>query len=143
MEGVPDLRCVIYARQTPVPVYVLQDLIDLKCCIAGQTYRAGVVIQNRGKVALKCRLKVRPELEEFLEFLPKLGFCQAQKSFTFNLKFVPRIGMLNTPALQKFFVERDLFEVPMQISVADQVMYTGIFFSKKQPHTETNTDTVI
>ena len=106
-----------------MPVYAVEDLIDLKCCIAGQTYRAGVVVHNRGKVALKCRLRVRPELEEFLEFLPKLGFCQAQKSFTFNLKLVPKTGMVNVPALQKFFVDRDLFEVPLQISVTDQVNY--------------------
>lgn len=45
-----------------VPIAVDNMMLDLRTCVLGQTYRDKIVIHNRGKVALKCSMKLKSSL---------------------------------------------------------------------------------
>jgi hypothetical protein len=55
---------------------VEREVVDLRTCVYGQTYREKIVITNRGKTALKCSMRIRPSLEDSLVFSPDLLYCQ-------------------------------------------------------------------
>ena len=50
----------------------------MQCCVFEHIYRDTLIIQNKGKASMKTRLVVAKELEDYLEVVPVVGFCQAR-----------------------------------------------------------------
>ncbi|XP_053308414.1 cilia- and flagella-associated protein 74 [Spea bombifrons] len=102
-----------------VPVYVSNSNIDLKICTYDRLYQDSIVVKNRATTALRLKFEVCKELKNHMELLPKTGFIQAQSSFSVQLKFIPRLSLLQDAGAY-FDKETGVLEAPMTISVADQ-----------------------
>lgn len=119
----PSIEVGVTGSGAPVALSVDTRLIDFKTCVHGRVYRAQVKVFNRSKSALKCKVVSHPALAGFIEFRPRLAFCQAGSEFVFNLKMSPSPEMLH--ACRKLLVDGEdtpIIEAPMRIVVPDQVL---------------------
>uniref|UniRef100_H3BIP4 Uncharacterized protein n=1 Tax=Latimeria chalumnae TaxID=7897 RepID=H3BIP4_LATCH len=73
----------------------------------------------RAKITLRLKFEVCKELRNHMELLPKMGYIQAQSSFSVQLKFLPRHS-LQEDAGKYFDRDTGVLEVPMTVYVADQ-----------------------
>ncbi|XP_069466272.1 cilia- and flagella-associated protein 74 isoform X2 [Ambystoma mexicanum] len=103
-----------------VPVWVSNPEIDLKICMYDRLYQDSIVIQSRASTALSLKLDVCQELKHHMELLPRFGFIQAHSSFSVQLKFLPRPSIADEAGTY-FDKETGVLELPMVISVADQI----------------------
>ncbi|RLO06871.1 hypothetical protein DYB28_000791, partial [Aphanomyces astaci] len=115
--------------------YVEHPIMDFKCCVYGKLYRNKLILRNRGKVAMKCQLKVPPYLHQCLEFLPNFGFVQGSLTTSttttvvepgrleIQVKFRPVESIW--PAVLKRrlgWKQGDVVALPLQVLVPDQVL---------------------
>jgi hypothetical protein len=61
-DDVPPIFVRLEGMGGIVPIAVDKDLVDLRTCVLGRTYRDKIVIHNRGKTALKCSMKLKSSL---------------------------------------------------------------------------------
>ncbi|RLN96954.1 hypothetical protein BBJ28_00000704 [Nothophytophthora sp. Chile5] len=128
LPSVPGLPVLVSAVASQVPVFLVHDRLDFRCCVYEKLYRHQLLVCNRGKVALKLQLQVPKALKNCLEFSPSFGFVQAATAtqpgqFPIHLKFRPKESMW--PRLERSGLgSRDLgiLAVPIQVLVPDQVV---------------------
>jgi hypothetical protein len=46
-----------------VPIYLVDDVVDMRCCVYGKLYRKNVIIRNRGKLSYKMEAAIPEELK--------------------------------------------------------------------------------
>ncbi|XP_067826189.1 cilia- and flagella-associated protein 74 [Heptranchias perlo] len=114
-----NIPIMVRARAIDVPVWVSNPNIDLKICMYDRLYQDSIRAHNRSTTALQLTFEVCKELRNHLELLPKSGYIQAQSTFTFQLKFLPRQS-LPEDAEQYFDKGTSILEAPMIIWVANQ-----------------------
>lgn len=68
----------LHAVAAPIPITVLNPVVNLGCCYLGHSYRAYVTIANVSNVAMKAALAPPKQLAPFIEVSPAFGFCQAR-----------------------------------------------------------------
>ncbi|RHY58336.1 hypothetical protein DYB34_000360 [Aphanomyces astaci] len=132
---VAPLEVTVVAQAVEVPLYVEHPIMDFKCCVYGKLYRNKLILRNRGKVAMKCQLKVPPYLHQCLEFLPNFGFVQGSLTTSttttviepgrleIQVKFRPVESIW--PAVLKRrlgWKQGDVVALPLQVLVPDQVL---------------------
>ena len=130
-----------------VPVYVAEEMLDMKCCLMGRVYRRKVVLKNRGTAAYRVMVKVPAEHQDFIEVNPTMFFVQAQGSQSINVRFTPdgdvfgygthsaldKVDILKT--LGYFTVPYDefpgsaLLNLPVEIQVVNQEI--PVYFTLK------------
>ena len=88
------IKLVIVATSIKVPIYVAEPVVDMKCCVYDKLYRKNVVVKNRGKISFKIYAKPPPELQDFVEFNPDMGFIQPDVDFEMKMKFRPTKDIL-------------------------------------------------
>ncbi|EDO49993.1 predicted protein, partial [Nematostella vectensis] len=102
-----------------VPVWVERELVDLKICMYDRLYQDAILVHNRATSALRLKFEVCKELRNHLELLPKMAYIQAGSQFSAQLKFLPRLSLLED-CKEYFDPETGVLEAPMVIRVADQ-----------------------
>ena len=126
-----DMLVMVRATAFQVPIYVEQELMDLRCCCYGMTYAQTLIVRNRGKVSLKTMPQVPPQLRGFLTFTPDMAYVQARNAsgedglFAFRLRFEPQPGLLDKCA--EFVIagptgQMDTIAIPIRVAVPDQVL---------------------
>lgn len=67
--------------------------------------------------------QVPPDLQPYLEVLPKHGLVQGESSFAAQLKFVPREELLLTKTIREAYYTKtdDIWRMPIHVGVANQV----------------------
>lgn len=104
-----------------VPIVVERETYDLQTCVYGRTYREKIVVHNRGKTALKCSMKPRSSMVDYLGFNPELLYCQGGASSYFNVTFKPTSDMLQRIGRKYSDPDSGVMEVPLRVVVPDQV----------------------
>ncbi|XP_048581567.1 cilia- and flagella-associated protein 74 isoform X2 [Nematostella vectensis] len=102
-----------------VPVWVERELVDLKICMYDRLYQDAILVHNRATSALRLKFEVCKELRNHLELLPKMAYIQAGSQFSAQLKFLPRLSLLED-CKEYFDPETGVLDAPMVIRVADQ-----------------------
>ncbi|ETW09786.1 hypothetical protein H310_00267 [Aphanomyces invadans] len=137
--NVDTLQVTVNAQAVEVPLYVEAPIMDFKCCVYGKLYRSKLILRNRGKVAMKCQLKVPPYLQECLEFLPNFGFVQGSSCnstsadlpptsaepgrFEVQLKFRPTEAIWTAVLKRRLgWKQGNVVAIPLQVLVPDQVL---------------------
>ena len=79
-KEVIEFTAIVHCSAEKLPVKVRDNVLDLKCCVAGKLYRTKAVLQNLGKNSFECRVLPPSDLVEtapnVLSFNPELGFVQ-------------------------------------------------------------------
>ncbi|RHY33483.1 hypothetical protein DYB32_001600 [Aphanomyces invadans] len=137
--NVDTLQVTVNAQAVEVPLYVEAPIMDFKCCVYGKLYRSKLILRNRGKVAMKCQLKVPPYLQECLEFLPNFGFVQGSSCnstsadppptsaepgrFEVQVKFRPTETIWTAVLKRRLgWKQGNVVAIPLQVLVPDQVL---------------------
>jgi len=124
-----DIVVAVQANVHDVPIYVEEEVIDLRCCCFDVVYSQVLQVRNRGKVALKALPAVPPALRNFVKFSPDMAYVQARSKegadglFNFQMKFEPSRALLQHGS--DFVIEgptgkQDTFAFPLTVSVPDQ-----------------------
>eukprot|EP00026_Physarum_polycephalum_P000378 Phypoly_transcript_00378.p1 GENE.Phypoly_transcript_00378~~Phypoly_transcript_00378.p1 ORF type:complete len:1662 (-),score=235.85 Phypoly_transcript_00378:40-4290(-) len=96
-DNVPTVtRLLVTGTVTDVPIYLDVREIDFMLCYCGQLYRDCFVLHNRGKVALKSKVKVPSVLKKYVTVVPRVAFVQANSSLSIQLKFKPTLDLLDS-----------------------------------------------
>ncbi|KAH7472138.1 Cilia- and flagella-associated protein 74 [Phytophthora ramorum] len=134
----PDLRRLatipvrVSGVAAEVPIFVARSRLNFRCCAYGKLYRHGLVVCNRGKVALKVQVRVPKALAGYVEFHPGFGFVQAagasqEGQFAVQVKFRPDERMWKRIERAGFGSrELGMLAVPVPVVVPDQVV--PVFF---------------
>ena len=139
----PDICINVIATAHDVPIYVEEEVTDLRCCVFGQTYSQVLPVRNRGKVALKVMPTVPPQLKGLVKFAPDMAYVQARDRngesgrFEFQMKFEPEKKLLTR--CKEFLVEgptgeMDTLMIPTRIAVPDQTL--PLYFTLRAQLTE-------
>lgn len=84
-----------------------------------QVYRNVLVVANRGKTTMKVTLTPPKSLAGCLQIVPELGYVQAGGTFSFQLKFVPALDLLERCAPHSDSVTGTL-AVPLRLRIPEQ-----------------------
>lgn len=120
----PPIDVALSGSGAPVAVTVDAGLVDFKTCVHGRLYRSEVAVRNASNCALRCRVMPHPALAGFVEFLPRMAFCQPKEKFVFRVKLSPRPEMLDAARRHGLLVEgaadAPVVEAPVRIAVNGQ-----------------------
>lgn len=121
------------AEGQDVPIKVLQELVDFRCCVFDQVYRDQVVIRNSGRAAMKASVSVCPELAGFIEFTPSFGFVQSGCEFPFSIKLLATPECLDR--CKKYIVDAAFNEllVPLRVRFPGQYLVVGVVLPLESP----------
>ncbi|OQS07554.1 hypothetical protein THRCLA_00440 [Thraustotheca clavata] len=129
---VTPLEINVHAHAVEVSLYVETPIMDFKCCVYDKLYRNKLVLRNRGKIPLKCQLKVPKYLHGVLEFLPTFGYVQGVSEkeigrFEIQVKFRPTEAIWKKVLKHRFGIaDSGVVAIPLQVLVPDQVL--PVFF---------------
>ena len=116
-----------------LPIYVEEEVVDVKCVLHDRIYRRKLVVKNRGKTACRLQMKVMKRFQHYVEVNPNVFFVQAHSSQSINIKFTPKADIVKR--LAHFSLPSDpfpfaaLMELPIEIEVINQDL--PIFFVVK------------
>jgi hypothetical protein len=107
-----------------LPIYIEDNIIDLKCCLYNRIYRKKLLIHNRGKIAYRLTIKVPQKFSKFIEVGPSVFFVQSKSSQYINIKFTPTVEILEKLAYftlpNETFPDAALVTLPIEIQVINQ-----------------------
>lgn len=113
-----------------VPIKVLQEQVDFRCCVFNQVYRDEVVVRNSGRAAMKASVAMCPELADFIEFTPSFGFVQAGREFPFSIKLLAKPKCLQR--CRKFITDSTTNEmvIPLQVRPLSRSWWLGLIMCR-------------
>ncbi|KNC52844.1 uncharacterized protein AMSG_12223 [Thecamonas trahens ATCC 50062] len=129
------LGVVVRGVAEPIPISVGSTGLDLGVCYAGHIYRDIAVLHNDSTSTCKISLAVPPLYAGCVEFLPQVGFVQAQSSLSVQVKFAPseellaKVGRLRASVPQRSELAQGhgaMVNMPIKISVKGQAL--PVFF---------------
>jgi hypothetical protein len=104
-----------------VPIYLPDDVVDMRCTLYDRIYRKRLEIRNRGKAAYRVNIKVHPLFSKYIEVNPVMLFVQAKASQVVNIKFAPTVDIMqklahfSVPFEQ--FTDAATLTIPVEIQV--------------------------
>jgi hypothetical protein len=116
-----------------LPIYLEEEVVDLKCVLHDRIFRRKLVVKNRGKTACRLQMKVMKRFQHFVEVNPNVFFVQSHGSQSINIKFTPKSDIVKR--LTHFSLPSDpfpfaaLMELPIEIQVINQDL--PVFFTLK------------
>lgn len=143
-EGLPPLqqeqRVVVHFTAEDIPVYVAEEVADLKCTLYGRIYRRRVELRNRSGVSCKVTLKVPSPLNKYVELTPTMVFVQGGGSQSLNLKFTPTpellTDMVHYTVLRQGFVGAALVTLPVELKIVGQEL--PVYFTLRSEVCQSN-----
>jgi len=128
-----EQEVVIQARGIDMPIFVGEEVIDLKCTLHGRIYRRRVELRNRQKTAYRVNFNIPPPYDKYIEVSPDVLFVQGGASQEVNLKFVPQRDILDhiphfSCPFEDFASSAEL-AIPVQMQVVNQQL--PVFFVVK------------
>ncbi|GAQ85885.1 hypothetical protein KFL_002590130 [Klebsormidium nitens] len=118
-KEVGDLTLDVTGACGDVPIYLESEEADFKCCVYEQVYRNVLVVANRGKTTMKVTLTPPKGLAGCLQIVPELGYVQAGGTFSFQLKFLPALDLLERCAPHSNSATGTL-AVPLRLRIPEQ-----------------------
>ncbi|OHT10660.1 hypothetical protein TRFO_04162 [Tritrichomonas foetus] len=100
-----------------VPIFLENDKIDFGVCYYNELYRATLVAHNRSNLSQRFVIETPPNLEKFVEFMPKVGFVQPMSSLQITIKL--RTSNKFTSQFPQF---ESTAEIPIRMTVVNQVL---------------------
>ena len=101
-----------------VPIFLENDLLDFGVCYYNELNRGYLVAQNRSSISHKFEIETSPTIDKFVEFMPKVGFVQAQSSLQITVKVRTSAKFLSVFAQD----DEDTAVIPMKMIVQNQVL---------------------
>ncbi len=86
------IRVVVHGDD--LPIYLQEEVVDLKCTLYDRIYRQKVTLHNRGQIACRVTIKLDKAYASYVEVSPTVFFVQAQSNQSVSVKFTPRVDML-------------------------------------------------
>lgn len=107
-----------------VPIFLENDMIDFGVCYYNELNRGYLVAHNRSNISHKFEIVTSPAVDKFIEFMPKVGFVQAQSSLQITVK------VRTSPKFFSMFPQPDETAViPLQMIVQNQVLPVNFLVS--------------
>jgi len=100
-----------------LPVFLEKDRIDFGVCFYGELYRSSIQAYNRSQLSQRFSIDMPEHLDEFVEFVPKVGFIQPHSSLTISIKL-----RVNTRFHYTFTEMNQIADIPIKIQVINQVL---------------------
>ena len=103
-----------------LPLYTDKSIYPLEHLIEDKSFREKITIHNTSNNSYKLQLYNHPEINEFIEINPKLGYVQSKSSFDIwiKLKMKNSINNLN-PFFKGRGKEENEFNFPLKISISN------------------------
>lgn len=100
-----------------VPIFLENDKVDFGVCYYNELYRGSLIAHNRSSISQRFSIEMPPNLDKFIDFMPKDGFVQSMSSLQISLK-------LRTSAkFSTYFPQFDkTANLSLKIIVANQVL---------------------
>lgn len=100
-----------------VPIFLENDKVDFGVCYYNELYRASLIAHNRSNISQRFSIEMPPNLDKFIDFMPRDGFVQSMSSLQISLK-------LRTSAkFSTYFPQFDkTADLSLKIIVANQVL---------------------
>lgn len=108
-----------------VPIYVENQLYDLKTCIYDHIFRQNVVIHNRRSVPMKIEVEKPRQIDGQLQINPALAYIQGYKAQAIQIKFSPKEDFLDKNPQYRDPERKDqqgAFQIPIVIVGAEQAL---------------------
>jgi len=120
-------------RGIEMPIFVGDEVIDLKCTVHGRIYRRRIELRNRGKTAYRVNISIPAPYNKYLEVSPEMLFVQGDASQEINLKFVPQEDILDflphyTYVHEDYIASAEM-AIPVQMEIVNQDL--PVFFVVK------------
>eukprot|EP01135_Chromosphaera_perkinsii_P001058 Nk52_evm8s158 gene=Nk52_evmTU8s158 len=128
-QKIEDVSFVVSGISTGVPIYLEQDVLDMKYCYFDLLYRDTLTVYNRGKSARKIIIDVPSEIKGDFEIIPKSVVVLANASFAFQIRFVPTKRLLESA--KDYFVDLQTLELNMKIEVQVPSQVRAVYFTLK------------
>lgn len=107
-----------------VPIYVSEEVLEMKCCLLDRIYRTRVELKSRAKAAFRVDMKIAAPLNQYVEVNPAMLFVQAGGSQLINIKFTPTVDIMHDlkPLLMRYegFNNAAKFALPIEMKVVTQ-----------------------
>lgn len=128
-----DQEVVFKGRGIEMPIFVGDEVIDLKCTVHGRIYRRRIELRNRGKTAYRVNISIPAPYNKYLEVSPDMLFVQGGASQEINLKFVPQEDILDFlphyTCVHEDYAASAEMAIPVQMEVVNQDL--PVFFVVK------------
>ena len=113
-----------------LPVYVTNEIMDLRCTFHGRIYRKKFELRNRSTTACPVAIKIPPPFNKFIEVNPTTVNVQTGSSIGINVKFTPERDILEKlmyySTLYEDFEDAARLMIPVEIQIVGQEL--PIFF---------------
>lgn len=131
-----------------VPIYVAEEIVDMRCTLHGRIYRKRLELRNRSKTAYRVNINIPSPYNKYIEVNPDMCFVQGTSSQIINVKFTPNVDILRRCAhfsvLHEDFQDAARVSIPIEIQVVNQELPAFfILQSDVTPSTVTLSTTVL
>jgi len=128
----------VKVRVSEVPVFLEEEVVDIKCLLYQRIYRQKVLIRNRGKISYRVNIKIPSYLQEYVEINPAMFFIQANDAQYINVKFVPKSNLFSNLPYYIFpyegFHQGGLITLPIQLQVSLLITMIMMFMTDHPCH---------
>jgi len=107
-----------------VPIYLANDVLDMRSCLFGRTYRQRIQLCNRSRTAYRVNINIKAPYNKYVEASPNMCFVQGNSSQFINIKYTPTAELLTDLGYYTLpepgFPGSALVSLPIQIDVTNQ-----------------------
>jgi len=107
-----------------VPIYFANDILDMRSCLFGRTYRQRIQLCNRSKTAYRVNINIKTPYNKYIEASPDMCFVQGNSSQFINIKYTPTAELLTDLGYYTLpepgFPGSALVSLPIQVDVTNQ-----------------------
>lgn len=120
---VQEIEVVVQVKE--LPIYVEEDVVDLRCCFYDRIYRRQLQVHNRGQIAYRVSVSVPAAYKAYLDVSPTVFFVQALAYQAVNIRFTPNQTLLQGKSAyftypDPVFMAAALVAFPVEITVVNQ-----------------------
>jgi len=107
-----------------VPVYIIDDTVDMRTTLHGRIFRKRLELRNRAKSAYRVNISIPKPYNQFIEVNPPMLFVQSGGAQTVNIKFAPtpdivtKLAHFSVPYEE--FVDTALMNIPIRLDAVGQ-----------------------
>lgn len=107
-----------------LPIYIVDDVVDLRTCLYRRTYRKRFELRNRANITYKVNINIKAPFDKYVEVNPAMCFVQGHSSQFINIKYTPKDTMLQDLShfcvMDETYIGSAFTQLPIEISVTGQ-----------------------